>query len=125
LEKADAHAFSFWLNIQQIGNFREVDVQVIMDIDLNRSSVAIYNCNLLMQSCSGVSGEMICSFLETAESAFFAGFHSENLLTHEADKTAKYTDYKITTSYPLKKWGKSKIKRFTFQNPHVKIFRNE
>ena len=30
-----AHAFSFLLNVQQIGNFREVDKQIIINIDLD------------------------------------------------------------------------------------------
>lgn len=30
-----AHAFHFWLNIQQISNLREVDKQIIIDINLD------------------------------------------------------------------------------------------
>ncbi len=38
-----AHAFRFWLNVQQISDLGEVDIQIIIDVDLDNGIKRILN----------------------------------------------------------------------------------
>ena len=63
-----AHAFSFLLNVQQIGNFREVDKQIIINIDLDCGIKGILDVQHIL--------------LEVVDSYCFAARIYNPILTH-------------------------------------------